>query len=791
MGPVYLNTGHWTHTFVLDFNLTDPLSKVTLLQEISSCPNLTTDVPDSLPENTKIRTFMRDFLVNNFCHFVQNVNSFINNLRSKLNNSISNLKSEITQGIPQNKHINFGKTKSKRQVFALGVLSLVNTFFGAKNHHDIKKVTKHVNSLGKQFQDIQTRQFMHNRKFNSFVHLTTNTFDNIFQAINETTHQFLDFKNLTYNMEEVNLKRNYLLLNVLNDMELQIALNLELSKLEIALDDLLKGHLSHVLIDFETVHKTAQNINKQLINNNSPFRVDLKSPHHFFTHTHFTYHRISNLIYLNVEFPLVNFDYSAQLYENIFIDLPLNASKNHVSRLANNHKSAYFALTNDNTYISFVSTHEFQTSGNYQNLILHYSQNSCIFNIFVNDLIMIKKLCDYEIELNFATQTIVHIHLNLYYVINIPNYDLTCNNSIQNVDACSGDTNHKYAACLIKIECGCTVNNEKLLLPPQEECFDSYISTDRKKYIINLAAALEFHGDIALKIDTSAKHSDIPIVELFSDDDLRHLIDKTHGNILSLREFARKISEEKQKPFFIYKMLSSPTDILSLVNSALIFIIILGIIIVACKYYKLILFVISLQNQVNEARATPISLTFPSDDVIHAECEETGTIDTTYWVILIIALLTPLMMKLISNCFYNKYKSNVLCFMFCTESESIIIPLIKLKNCAFIYHFKTFQNISDFSITGSFWKSCLKFKINDFEISSFFDNRQKIDLPESVPLSMYKSFKLKRMFKERSNVMVQMIATFESNVLYKINVCSLHCIRCELKNAFDPLDIIT
>ena len=711
-------------------------------------------------------------LSSNFCAYMTRSIAFINRLRTKIYKLLHTTETSLNSTFPESSaysklaHVN---SRSQRSLSAIvGSISAATTVISGLNLAETARLRSHLKFAHSRIDKMRANQISSHKKLSSYAKLTSKTISSLHKGFNNSAHIFRHIMSNQRTDTHLKNEEHLILYNVLMDLESRIELSQKLSTLRTAFNQILTGTLSPDIIAFSEVEKAIAHINTKLSERKSRLRVPKLLISDFYRLKDFSFQRINNILYINVQLPLINEAYSATLYKVISFELPINASSQHTTSL---HLSMprFVAITNDINYITYIYDDAIVHDKFFENAPLINADNSCLFAIHADQRKKIAQLCVYNINLNALQPFVLHIAQNVYVVSSIANYLIHCNDSVQQLPTCGAINSH---TCVREFRCECTIELAKFLIVPTANCMQTTQSDPL--FIINLPILEIFYGaDVAVNQPSNATIKDPITMELYDQESFDRNFEKLTTESLSLADFAERINTTspeiwahyvKRNPFDIITILMLPT--LAFIGAILF--------VIHYRASKALAIALLLQDSIKPADG----LDFVKSYVDTMYEAPNSNVPTAFWLAFFTALLIPFITMAYERMKWTFF-NNTLYLEFCSSKFCALVPVAKYQNCALFNHLTAIQNMSDFAITGKWWNQKLTYNINDLRIQ---DMRTTLfhHIPEVVTLSFSNAYTLRKILNNKliEPITINILFSHHKRVFLKAHVCPTNCTRC-------------
>ena len=700
---------------------------------------------------------------NNTCLLISQLLSQINLLRAdtalRLNNTINTVHRLVPKAQIQ---------KSRRTRSFLPFIGQVSkTLFGTATEDDFNVLAKHINVLSKKTWKLELALSQHGSHFSSFIQTANKRMDNLIKGIedNEMAIKYVQtqIQTVASNIQDTFTQMQNLLIS---QLEHSNHLNHELEEFKLGIIDLVKGKLSPLLVKPESLQATLHDIQKLLQKKYPGFGLAYENIQDIYSSGNFLFTRNHSNIYITIKLPLTFPPKPFQLYKLTAVPVPVNESSMHATTLLD--LPTYLLMSNDNEFYTSLTELEISMCyGKHQmycpfNVALRpVTSHSCELGLFSNNKHMVHTFCNFRFLENNLQPKIVELNPTTILVHKTPLLSLECGQSHKMVTGCD--------FCLMQIPCMCSVTTTHFYLKPRLISCPNQSRNITKLHPINLALLQEFfdysktehiYADTTfikpLNVSTPAfKIYNHEIKQVLADDT------KTH---LNLRKMAAKAKNDE----IIFKSLSEPMlDGQITINSdwpdfnaILIFIAgglaVGALVAIVWMFFKIraLSGAILLLQQGKSVAA--FSTQLPSfiygsvdkstSDESYLNFDITVQLDHALFILNILILVVSF---IILFRVYRICHSHIpwLCVEIMTNKECLLVPVMRLPLCPTQCHVQVPKAITNLNCYGNWFSPIFKVHWPDFCI---FNNvtGQRMLVPETVKLSIFQYFQLKRLIRK-------------------------------------------
>ena len=277
-----------------------------------------------------------------------------------------------------------------------------------------------------------------------------------------------------------------------------IAVLNEVDDIRIAVEGLIHGQLSPMILPPSILETTLTEIRQALSNSSTGLFLE-PSPAHYYRASHFIVARQGNNLLLALRFPLspIPVSYTLHEFQTFPVPVPGNDNVGLVTQIFNlPYGIAFHSTRPRHQYLLFHSKPELVGSEflyaahSSEPLRYFFRHNTCASALIQDDRQLVLKLCQFHLRPGSLIPSVIPLTYSTILVTNVSSLIYTCERRHVFVDGC--------IQCQLTIPCMCYLKTPFAYIPPRlTDCIPGYNNVT-KFHTINLAALQSFANDVDL-----------------------------------------------------------------------------------------------------------------------------------------------------------------------------------------------------------------------------------------------------------------------------------------------------
>lgn len=706
------------------------------------------------------------------CKVYNDAVTFIRQLQHTTELRIRKTLEDINMLVPQSTILS---NKRHRKSLLPFIGSLAKGLFGTATVGDVELLARHINALTRTsnlLTSILKRQSGHLSSFMSIAEHRTN---NLMLGIQINANHVNAFAK-SFNVSLLSVQQSMLNFStsLTSISHTGNSILHELNKLEFALQTLIEGRVSPVLIPKQVLSNALHEIKYILTSSYPNFHLTNMHVSHYYTTSNFMFMRNNSKLYITLRFPISSHAHPLHLYKVISLPVPINASLTHATKLLD--LPDYFAITHKHDFYTHLSSDQLTRCqfGEVITCDLNLALTSvnlttCLTALYNNDKLNVHKLCNFRFLDNFLIHDIIELSPTSVLVYSGDTLTLDCPRNRTTLPGCR--------LCVITLPCQCSLSTKSLFLPPR------LVNCQRKdtdvsvSHPVNLALLQEYFDEKLLKsisADTffnSAVNMSLPSFKFY-----HHNISEILANDQSSHLSLKKMVDATKQDALIFKTLSesildgqvaiksAEPDLNTILTFSALGIGSLAIIFnifVFCKLRNLSTALLVAQ-QISKSRAEEIpsfiyhKLTSTSQATPSSVSDLEKFFSSQFsWIHASVILSCLVLLFLIFVIYYlhrsKKSKCTQIVLEITSGGDCVVVPILRLSLCPSYYDFSR-PSIDDVTLAA-----LPSFKLfilySSFTVTNKLTN-QTVTIPTTFSVGIYARYKLQRILKQPFNVYV-------------------------------------
>ena len=674
--------------------------------------------------------------------------------------------------------------RARRGTFQ-NILHAGNMIWSYANHRKIQKLQRHAKVINKNFADTQNTVNNIQRNFQSFVRHSIRHQRLIDVSLNRTHHIQADMYNNLRLLEKQQQHFVHLVVKSLRHSQHVDQIYRAAYAFDVGLRNMIAGRMDENVVTYEQFLTARDHVNARVRQLGLPSASVAISAGQFFTDKSmkFWLDRDDKRVFIHCELLINNHEYVSTLYRIHSFDVSLNQTSKIASRL--DYSDKFIAVSRDNTLIARFRDEE-QLRENRLTRPLYSATENCVYNLIIQARDKVMRYCRYRVSLRISLPDITQINANLVVLNNVDTYHLICPAETDN-GRTSTRTFHATAITLLRKPACCALKTASHIIVSEDQiCSGVEISV---REINNMGFLMNFYGLPAVKYLSFAAAENAQLsYQTFEEnaEGVRDLDEQLQRSSIGMENFIKVVNQTQPLLDLQDLPLADGVDFIAISALALAVILVpVG----GFAYHRLCTILPALVlKQVSKIEA----LEFPVNTAAPLFHEARGDVNiklnsclgTGYYVVLALAIITPLVIVLLRR-FWRYPAKNKVCLNFESFSgDSVIIQWLALRRSISSYHFQTTVGLSEFRVTRILGGR-LTFKINDMTVTSLYDNRSQ-DLIGNIPLNPVAAYKLQKIVRTEDTS--ASLVTFVNGTIKDVRLCGKYCEYCKI--AFDRAPIL-
>lgn len=704
------------------------------------------------------------------CNFLNSEPNFVYSIHKGYEMQLHDIVKAIHSLIPQTQLFNGNRVTRSFLPF---IGTLAKGLFGTATMSDVELLARHINVLNKRTELLTNVLHQHGDHLSSFMSVVDHRTTNLMKGIQTNANEIAILANsfnmslLTLHQSMINMSKE--LIKLTNNVNM---LRASLDQYLNAIQSLVEGHISPLLLPQQTLTRTLHHIQKILTDSYPGFHLTQFHHSYYYTNGKFMFLRNHSMLYLTVRFPISTHANPLQMFRVISLPVPVNNSLQHATQILD--LPEFYAITHYNDHFVSLSASQLTTCQHDStitcslNLALTPSHvKTCISALYNNDMKQIKQLCEFRFLENHLTHDIIELNPTSVLVYMSDTLAMDCPDKRLLLPGCQ--------FCVVNLPCKCSLSSKFLSLSPRlVQCYNNTLEVS-VSHPVNLALLQEFFDEEKFKSITantmfkSPVSMSIPNFTFYSHNVSSILADDkvTH---LSLKKMVAAAKQDE----VIFKTLTEPLldGMISLdsewpdTNAILIFVAIgissfatITCIFLFIKIRKMATAMLVLQ-QLAKAKGQDV----PSF-IFHKVTETPAPTKPSVFEQLLYTDFSWLHASVIMSTLVLIFLLVLICFLYrqrkskCTKlylevtsgGDCVMVPILNLSLCPSYYEFST-PTVKDISLSS--FPSCKMFVIySRFVVKNRYTS-QSVHIPTNVTVGLFSYYKLKRILSQPFNAYV-------------------------------------
>lgn len=684
---IVIGTDSWYHTFEID------LPQETSTPYLSPCTDNSTT-----------------------CSLLSHLITQLNAVRSEIFSRLNETAVTIQNLIPETQ---IHTSRSRRALLPfIGKLS--RSIFGTASIEDVELLAKHMNKISKMTIGLSRALTQHEDHLSSYMNAANARMDNLMKGVkdNMLAMQYIKTKVFT-GLHDLEYSFEHILGKLIDQIKTTTSLTHEIEEFKLGVTYLVNGKLSPLLIPYETMQSTINDISTLVHAKFSGFHLSVTDAK-FSYNTKFVYARNKTKLYVTVKFPISNFQKPLTRYKIISVPVPVNSTSEHATQILD--LSKYLIITSDHQYYATIDNLDsFQCMGDNPKIckaniaLSPVTTQSCTLALFANDKNIVKSLCDFRYIQSVIKPKIMELNPNSLLLYRTPLLSMQCLNEHKMVKGCD--------FCVINLPCRCSISTNEIYFAPRLSMCNNHKDNITTLHPVNLALLQHFFSDNErienIMADTtfhSAINLTIPQFEFYQHDISNVLVadHKAHLNLSKMADATKqdaKIFQSLAEPLLDNQIqlqtnwpdMDSILIFCTMGMTALLSVITFWSV---CKLRKLSASILLLQNA-QMARSFPTELPSFEYKTKHLVTSDTNSLinfDVTFDHInlILLSIITILLLFQLWKKSTVKSKSKI-CLEITSGKECVLIDVHCLPRCMSDYHIETPDVIENLTVSYDYW----------------------------------------------------------------------------------------
>lgn len=682
------------------------------------------------------------------CKHLQYIASQLHELHHATHRKLLQTLHFINRHVPAPTH---STTQTKRALFGF-VAEWSKSLFGTATETDIKTLSRHIKQLANQQTKVLGILTQHGHHMSSYTSLTNKRIDDLQHTVNDN---FKAIVNITTEFQQDidNLETDMVKITQMWNTQTTAALELEndFLELKIAVQNLLAGHLSPVLITKNALSETLTDLQTLLRTQYTKFFLVQTNPEWYYRHAHFHYATHDHILYVTLKFPVSTHERPLQVFKILALPFPISSNTQHASQILN--LPDYFVLTDHKRHYTYLTENDMnQCYGhpihlcNFNKALRPITHPSCVMSLFDNDNPKVKTLCNFRFLPDLISPAVIDLTDNSVLVYNTETIYLNCPRSHKTIPGCQ--------ICVIDIPCNCSLQASDWYYPPRLVKCPTNETSFRQLHPINMAVLQHFFNDTAIQSLTGdslfLKPVDIllPKIGLYKHNFADRLIadQKLHFSLEKVATAVKsdtKIFQSLSEPILEGKLAvptswTSLNSILLVISFTISILSCLACIVLFLKMRTLAKTILILTQLVRTKAldSTKIIYKQPSTDAPPSLADKFNEVISWDKLTMVLGLITIFLLILILIKLLIPSKSTSKLFLEVTNGiNCVILPLIDLHSCPSFWTIHPPVGLRQFTLS-QFPRKLLYANWVEFRVYNKFQTTDSyLEIPQAIPLS--------------------------------------------------------
>ena len=550
-----------------------------------------------------------------------------------------------------------------------------------------------------------------------------------------------------------------------------------LMQLQEAVEDMISGMISPILITPDSLEKMLNDITTNL--QNTSFKLAFPRKDWFYRHVEFVAIQENHTLYISLKIPLTTFETQFDVFGMQTLPLPTHDGEGHVTHLSNM-PPAIALSKNRQYYVDMTLTelldYRLHARGLFRPLVQKLSSESCLGAILESNAKNTAKFCEYIFEYRGRKSSITLLN-KARLLLTHTNLTVVCDNGTQFTVSC--------ASCVFEVPPSCQASNDQYHIAamqiPEQTDYD-HVPIKHTVNVVWLQTILAENNDKFLKdlnlselIDQQITIMNMPTLQVLNDS-LQEQFVSLDNNIMSLDAAAKALREDStllnslEDAVYYGSMITAeswedPIGILLIITTILACLTIIYLIGFTIYVKSLAVSVIILEAKIPQAKSelvinfldtvTQNKTNNPTSNyVILQEVHEKAAVTSTLLVIIIITFLLYRLWRKAQL----KAKRWQLTFalQITTPTDFMLIKLHVLPGLAEDYRLEANQLIADIHI-NELWKRQLTYDWPRAQLRNILTSEVYHIKPEGYTIGIWQSYKLTQIIKQANYVCIPAI----------------------------------
>jgi len=259
-----------------------------------------------------------------------------------------------------------------------------------------------------------------------------------------------------------------------------------------ALQNLAKGKLEPSLISVRQMNMVKEDITRYLKDNYPGFGLVTDNNIYYYNDANVISYRMNETLYITIQIPITTLKSEFEVYKMEYHGVPMPGNGSHTTKITDGPK--YVAIGRAG-YVHYQFEEEPKIEKGIMNVgneVLRMGTEDCIMSLYRKDMKGATKHCKMVIIKDGLESKMMRLTVTTILLINIREFKMTCPKQ--------GRTIHEGCRhCIIKIQCGCQIANERFLITPKFEGCANTTENVTKLYPYNLRILTEFFEEYEIR----------------------------------------------------------------------------------------------------------------------------------------------------------------------------------------------------------------------------------------------------------------------------------------------------
>jgi hypothetical protein len=398
---------------------------------------------------------------------------------------------DILPGVYLTTPLGRNNTRTQRALIPV-VGTILKSLFGTSTSEDTDALKKHVMEIAKtQSHEIEIMK-KESTAIRSFVTQSTDKLNNLAETVKADLVANINLIHAEAEAWRESVSYTNRMLGYISNLQHNMhQLSLNYAELLGALESLINGKVSPMLIPARALFNVMARIRRDVSQEDSTIVFD--DPSFYYHKGTFVFAREGEVLYITLQFPMSTFENMPfDVFEIRSFPMVLPNSDNNVMNIKGLPRG--LVIHRDREYFYTLTQVELEDIGVHHHahprtIFSKVKKGSCLTAIFYDEGKDVDKFCSYEITTNGLQPVISLIRDSTYFLVNIENYTLQCDDHTKVVPGCR--------SCMITLPPRCRLQHNDWMVPMTK--FDGQeTSAIDQTHVLNIPLLMQFFDNTTL-----------------------------------------------------------------------------------------------------------------------------------------------------------------------------------------------------------------------------------------------------------------------------------------------------